>query len=84
MEEALAKEVPGSGFAFTQPIEMRFKELIAGVKSDVAVKLFGDDLDVLREQGERIERILAGIPGAEDVALEQTAGLPVVRVQVDR
>ena len=84
MEAALSKEVLGSGFSFTQPIEMRFNELIAGVKSDVAVKLFGDDLDVLREKGEEIERILARVPGAEDVKLEQTAGLPFIRIEVDR
>lgn len=84
MEHALNKEVPGSGFSFTQPIEMRFNELIAGVKSDVAVKMFGDDLDRLRIEGQEIERILARIPGAADVKLEQTAGLPFVRVIVDR
>ena len=84
MEAALSKEVLGSGFSFTQPIEMRFNELIAGVKSDVAVKLFGDDLDMLREKGEEIERILARLQGAQDVALEQTAGLPFIRINVDR
>jgi cobalt-zinc-cadmium resistance protein CzcA len=84
MQAALLKGAPGSGFSFTQPIEMRFNELIAGVKSDVAVKVFGDDLSVLRKNGQQIERILAGIPGAEDVKLEQTAGLPLIRVQVDR
>lgn len=84
MQAALTKEVPGSGFSFTQPIEMRFNELIAGVKSDVAVKLFGDDLATLRREGERIEQILTQIPGAEDVKLEQTAGLPVILVHVDR
>lgn len=84
MEAALSKEVLGSGFSFTQPIEMRFNELVAGVKSDIAVKLFGDDLDVLREKGEAIERILARVPGAEDVKLEQTAGLPFIRIVVDR
>jgi len=84
MQAALTKEVPGSGFSFTQPIEMRFNELIAGVKSDVAVKLFGDDLATLRREGEEIEQLLARIPGAEDVKLEQTAGLPVIVVDVDR
>jgi len=84
MQAALLKEVPGSGFSFTQPIEMRFNELIAGVKSDVAVKLFGDDLATLRREGEQIEQILSRIDGAEDVKLEQTGGLPMIRVQVDR
>jgi cobalt-zinc-cadmium resistance protein CzcA len=63
---------------------MRFNELIAGVKSDVAVKLFGDDLEILRREGEEIEQILTRIPGAEDVKLEQTAGLPMILVDVDR
>lgn len=84
MQAALSKEVLGSGFSFTQPIEMRFNELVAGVKSDVAVKLFGDDLEVLRTKGEQIERLLARIPGAEDVKLEQTGGLPVIRIVADR
>lgn len=84
MNEALAREVPGAGFSWTQPIEMRFNELIAGVRSDVAVKLFGDDLETLRATGERIARAVAAVPGAEDVKLEQTAGLPVIRIRVDR
>lgn len=84
MREALEEEVPGTGFSFTQPIEMRFNELLAGVRSDVAVKLFGDDLEVLREKGEAIRRVVASVPGAVDVKLEQTAGLPVMRVRVDR
>jgi cobalt-zinc-cadmium resistance protein CzcA len=84
MNEAVAREVPGVGFSWTQPIEMRFNELIAGVRSDVAVKLFGDDLETLRRTGERIARVISTVPGAEDVKLEQTAGLPVIRVRVDR
>ena len=84
MSAALAESVPGIGTSFTQPIEMRFNELIAGVRSDVGVKLFGDDLDTLREKGEEIARVVAGVPGAADVKLEQTAGLPVIRVRVDR
>lgn len=84
MEEALEEAVPGVGFSFTQPIEMRFNELIAGVRSDVAVKLFGDDLDELARSGQEIARVVSGVRGAEDVKLEQTTGLPVLRVQVDR
>jgi cobalt-zinc-cadmium resistance protein CzcA len=84
MESALEEAVPGVGLSFTQPIEMRFNELIAGVRSDVAVKLYGDDLDRLRETGEEIARVLDRVRGAADVRLEQTAGLPVIRVQVDR
>ena len=84
MEAALQEAVPGVGFSFTQPIEMRFNELIAGVRSDVAIKLFGDDLDTLAKKGAEIARLVAAVPGAADVKLEQTTGLPVVRVRVDR
>ncbi|MBX7184835.1 MAG: CusA/CzcA family heavy metal efflux RND transporter [Vicinamibacteria bacterium] len=84
MATALEEAVPGVAMSFTQPIEMRFNELIAGVRSDVAVKLFGDDLDVLARSGQDIARVVASIPGAADVKLEQTTGLPIIRVQVDR
>jgi heavy metal efflux system protein len=84
MEEALRKDAPGNGLSFTQPIEMRFNELIAGVRSDVAVKLFGDDLDLLAKKGQEIAQALASVPGASDVRLEQTMGLPIIRVVVDR
>lgn len=84
MEQALQSDAPGNGLAFTQPIEMRFNELIAGVRSDVAVKLFGDDLDVLAEKGRDMARVLASVSGAAGVRLEQTTGLPMVRVVVDR
>jgi cobalt-zinc-cadmium resistance protein CzcA len=84
MHEALEVAVPGNVFGFTQPIEMRFNELIAGARSDLAIKVFGDDLDVLAREGQELAAILAGVPGAEDVKVEQTAGLPMVRVIVDR
>lgn len=84
MERALAGAVPGAGMSFTQPIEMRFNELIAGVRSDVAVKVFGDDLSTLAEKGRDVARVVAAVPGATDVKLEQTTGLPVLSVRVDR
>jgi cobalt-zinc-cadmium resistance protein CzcA len=84
MARELPASVPGVGISFTQPIEMRFNELISGVRSDIAVKIFGDDLDVLRQRGEAVARVLAGIPGARDVKVEQVAGLPVVRIKIDR
>jgi cobalt-zinc-cadmium resistance protein CzcA len=84
MEQALGETVAGVGFSFTQPIEMRFNELIAGVRSDIGIKLFGDDLETLRVKGEEIARVVTPVPGASDVKLEQTAGLPVLRVVVDR
>lgn len=76
--EAKANEVLGNKYEFTQPIEMRFNELLAGVRSDLGVKIFGDDLEVLLDQGEKVASILQGIPGAEDVKVEQMTGLPVL------
>jgi cobalt-zinc-cadmium resistance protein CzcA len=76
--------LPGNNYEFTQPIEMRFNELIAGVRSDVAVKVFGDDLGRLREAGDAIAEVLARVPGAADVRAEPIAGLPFLEVEVDR
>lgn len=81
---AVVKQVPGNNYEFTQPIEMRMNELIAGVRSDVAVKLFGDDLDQLVATGGKIEDVLGSIPGAVDVKLEQVTGLPVLSIIPDR
>jgi len=83
MEQALL-EIPGNNYEFTQPIQMRFNELISGVRSDVAVKIFGDDLDVLLKTGERIVELLEKVPGASDVKLEQITGLPVMTVELNR
>ncbi len=84
MAAALEAAVPGVGIGFTQPIEMRFNELISGVRSDIAVKIFGDDLGVLKERGDAAARVLAGIAGARDIKVEPIAGLPVLRVKIDR
>ena len=84
MKQAIVEQLPGVGLGFTQPIEMRFNELIAGVRSDLAVKIFGSDLDILKQQAERAGRALEGVPGAADVKVEQVAGLPLLRVIVDR
>jgi cobalt-zinc-cadmium resistance protein CzcA len=81
---AIVIQVPGNNYEFTQPIEMRMNELIAGVRSDVAVKLFGDDLDQLVETGAAVEAVLGAVPGAEDVKLEQVTGLPVLSIIPDR
>ena len=83
LEEA-AESVPGNNYEFTQPIQMRFNELISGVRSDVAVKLFGDDFETLVQVGGAIEDIVAAVPGAADVKLEQATGLPVLSVVPDR
>lgn len=81
---AVAKSVPGNNYELLQPIEMRFNELIAGVRSDVAVKVFGDQMEVMEETAGQIEDVLKQVPGAEDVKLEQTTGLPVVTVVINR
>ena len=84
MQSAIRDAVPGVGLSFTQPIEMRFNELIGGSRSDLAVKLFGDDLDVLRQKADGIARVIEGVQGAADVRVEQITGLPLMRVIVDR
>ena len=76
--------LPGNVYEYTQPIEMRFNELIAGVRADVAVKVFGDDLDRLLGSAERVADVLRGIPGAADVKVEQVTGLPILTVDIDR
>jgi heavy metal efflux system protein len=83
MQEA-AETIPGNNYEFTQPIQMRFNELISGVRSDVAVKVFGDDLDKLLASGEQIAEVLERIPGAADVKVEQISGLPMLSVKLDR
>jgi cobalt-zinc-cadmium resistance protein CzcA len=83
MQEAL-EQIPGNNYEFTQPIQMRFNELISGVRSDVAVKVFGDDLEVLLKTGEEIAEVLEKIPGAADVKVEQITGLPMLTVKIDR
>jgi heavy metal efflux system protein len=76
--------VPGNNYEFIQPIQMRFNELIAGVRSDVAVKVFGDDVDVLAEVGNSIEAALSSVPGAADTKVEQTTGLPLLTMHLKR
>ena len=78
--EAAAAEIPGSNYEFTQPIQMRFNELISGVRSDVAVKVYGDDLDQLLALGEQVERVLGAVDGAADVKAEQMTGLPLLSI----
>jgi cobalt-zinc-cadmium resistance protein CzcA len=83
IEEALAA-LPGNNYEFTQPIQMRFNELIAGVRSDVAVKVYGDRFPEMQQSAAAIARILQSVPGAADVKVEQTTGLPVLQIDVDR
>ena len=87
LTELLEKELrvlPGQRLAFTQPIEMRLEEMSSGVRADVVVKLFGDDLDVLRDKARHIEEILRGIPGSADVGVQQRTGQPVLQIRVAR
>lgn len=83
LQQAVNK-VPGNNYEFTQPIQMRFNELISGVRSDVAVKVFGDDMAVMENTAEQISQVLEAIPGAADVKVEQTTGLPMLTMQIDR
>lgn len=82
--EKAVKEIPGNNYEFTQPIQMRFNELISGVRSDVAVKIYGDDLATLLESGEKVEAVINTIPGAADAKTEQITGLPVLSIIPDR
>ena len=83
-DKRLGERLPGTIFSYSQPIELRVSELISGVRSEVAVKVFGDDLDTLERTAAKIVKVLQRIPGAAEVKAEQTAGLPVLRVIVDR
>ena len=83
MRAAVAK-VPGNNYEFTQPIQMRFNELLSGVRSDVAVKVFGDDMDTMNRTAGEITEVLEIIPGAADVKVEQITGLPMMTIHIDR
>ncbi len=85
-EEILAalEKIPGNNYEVSQPIQLRFNELISGVRSDVGVKIFGDDLEVLQATGKRIAATLGGVPGAEGVKVEQVGGLPMMTLRLKR
>jgi len=82
--EKRVEQVPGNNYEFTQPIQMRFNELISGVRTDLGIKVFGDDLDTLVDIAGRVQTVAQGIPGAADVKTEQVDGLPVLTVRLDR
>ncbi len=81
---ALTKEIVGVDFEFTQPIEMRFNELITGVRADLAIKIFGEDLDILYRKGLEVEKVMKNIPGAADISVEKVVGLPQMSVKYNR
>ncbi|MDN7137199.1 CusA/CzcA family heavy metal efflux RND transporter [Pseudidiomarina sp. 1ASP75-14] len=78
------EQIPGNKYEFTQPIEMRFNELIAGVRADLAVRIYGDDLDTLKSLGDEAVQIINGVSGAADVRAEQMTGLPTLSVTPQR
>lgn len=84
MSKKLEQEVPSAVFSFSQPIELRVSELISGVRSDIAIKLFGDDLDALKKTANEIARVVGQVQGAEDVKVEATSGLPQLQIKPDR
>ncbi|HEX4913829.1 MAG TPA: efflux RND transporter permease subunit [Vicinamibacterales bacterium] len=84
MAERLEQQVPQAAFSFSQPIELRVAELIAGVRSDVAVKIFGDDLDILKAKADEISRVISRVEGAADVKVEAVTGLPQLQIKANR
>ncbi|MGX9984610.1 efflux RND transporter permease subunit [Methylobacterium fujisawaense] len=83
-EERLNAEVKGVAYSFSQPIQMRMDDLLEGIRGDVAISLYGDDLKVLKDKADAIVRVVSGIDGAADVKAEAQAGLPALSVQIDR
>ncbi|MBL7869541.1 MAG: CusA/CzcA family heavy metal efflux RND transporter [Flavobacterium lindanitolerans] len=83
MEEAL-QEIPGATTEFSQPIQMRFNELMTGVRSDVAIKIFGDDIDMLVSKGDEVLQLIQGVEGVSDAKLERVAGLPQITVRYNK
>ncbi|MEO7329617.1 MAG: efflux RND transporter permease subunit, partial [Minicystis sp.] len=83
-DKALSAAVPGAGWAFTQPIEMNTNDLLAGISSDLALQIYGNDLGILKKVSERAVHLLRDIPGAQDVRAEQIAGSSILSVKIDR
>ncbi|NHZ73334.1 MAG: CusA/CzcA family heavy metal efflux RND transporter [Nitrospirae bacterium] len=84
IDEVMRARIPGAIFSYSQPIELRVAELISGVRSDIAVHIYGDDLKTLKEKADEVVRILGRVPGAADVKAEQILGLPMLQVRIDR
>lgn len=85
MKKRLEEHAPGASYSFSQPIQMRMQELMeAGVRSDIAVKLYGENLDILRQKADQIATIVSKVQGAADVRAERIAGLPYLRIRIRR
>ena len=82
--QAKANEVPGQGYTYTQPIQMRFSELVAGVKADIGIKIFGEDLGELKTQADAVAEVIRTLPGAKDIEVEQVDEVPVLQIDIDR
>ena len=82
--QAYLATLPGNNSEFSQPIELRFNELISGVRSDVGVKIFGDDMQVLNAEAEKISKLIQQVSGSTAVKVEQTSGLPLLNVEIDK
>lgn len=82
--DRLLRDLPGQRLSYSQPIEMRMNEMVSGVRADVGIKVFGDDLDVLIKLADRVATLISRIPGAADVAVEQVTGQPLVQIEVQR
>ncbi len=84
MKDVLEKRIPANNFSFTQPIELRVQELIAGVRLDIGISIYGDDLEKLKEIGNKVAAVVRQVPGAADVQAEQTGGLPYIQMRIRR
>ena len=82
--QAVVNAIPGNSYEFSQPIQLRFNELISGVRSDVAVKVFGDDMKVMNETAAKVAAALESVEGSSEVKIEQTTGLPMLTIDIDR
>jgi cobalt-zinc-cadmium resistance protein CzcA len=80
----VTETLPGMRAVYSQPIELRINEMVAGIRADLGIKLFGDDLDVLKSKAAEIERVVKTVRGAADVSTEQITGLPILRIEIDR
>lgn len=84
MMEETVNQLPGINYEFSQPVEMRFNELLTGIREDLAIKIYGEDMNVLAQKASEIEKLLKGIPGVGDIRAEATQGLPQITVRYDR